>query len=608
MSDWSQTLRTAEKHLSRGKITAAIEEYRNLVNSNPSDLTVLNTLGDLYIRAGFTEQATPIFSRVAQGYRHQGFTSKAIAILKKLLRVDPTDLDSSICLAECYAAQGLRGEAGRLYGQVADAYKRAGREDKAMDAFQRMAEIDPSNTSMLMTLGERWLREGSKQRAHASFAAAGEELYRQGNAAQALLAYLKAQDAQPDDHKTLSAITSICVAHSQADNAFAILRDAHSRNPGDAVVLSILGSAYLSAGQLSDATETFRQLFVLDGTEYRNLFIVGQRFMEQGDLDRAVEQIDCLVDALIASRNEQKAIDFLKKALDLDPEHPASLRILARIYRRLHEDFNLVLTLRAIADGALRRGDSEEAVAALEELCCVEPYEQSHKDALERLGVNAPTTTFAVCLTNDSTFDLNSSIPDEPNALELHLALKQVYVYSLPDPASNIFQADGIGQTSRPLPDTAHEFVTADVVRGVTFSPHRSASKATDSAGAVTGFELLPLANRRRAARISARVPLVVISDSGGWREFTEAVDISDLGLNILLAHPVPPNTPLRVLIDAAKWPEQVARHHSRNTTKGIVRHCVHRPGNSNLVGVEFDVTHDAVLVERPVGAISIQI
>jgi len=382
--DCSKTLRTAERHLSRGRITGAIEEYRKLVNWDPTDLTTLNTLGDLYARVGLNEEAKRIFSSVAQGYHHQGSTAKAIALLKKLLRLDPTDLDSAAQLAGCYLAQGLSGDAGRQYADVADAYGRAGREDKALDAYQRMAEIDPSNASLLMTLGELWHRKGSKQRAHASFMAAGEEYSRQGNDEHALAAYLKAQAVQPDEHKTLSAPASIGVARGDADDAMA----------------------------------------------------VEEKFLEDSDLDRTVEQIDGLVDALIAKRDEQEAPDF--------------------------------------------------------------------------------------------------------------------------------------------------QFVAAAEILGMTpFSQQNVPSGTTD-------FELVGAENRRQTPRVLARVPLVVISDTGGWREFTETVDVSEVGLKLLLAHHVAPTTVLRVSIHIAKWPETVARIAAMNAKRCIVRHCRQSPAKSNLVGVEF--------------------
>ena len=624
--DWATTLRTAERHISRGRTNAAIEEYHKLVTSDPSDLGILNTLGDLYVRVGATEQARLIFSRAAQGFRHQGFTSKAIAIYKKLLRIDPSDVDSTVSLAQCYVTQGRRGDAGRLYADIAEAYESAGLDDKALDIYQRMAEIDPSNVSMLMMLGERWLREGMKQRAHASFAAAGEELCRQKKDHQALAAYLKAQAAQPDDHKTLYAITSICSAMGQAASAIAILCESLTRNPDDAGLLKILGSAYLSAGQLDDAETTFQRLLALDPGAYRNLMTVGERFMETGDLDRAVQLIDGFVDSLIANRTEHEAVDFLKKALAFDPQNAPALRRLARIFRRLREDFNLTPILSAIANSALSRGDRDEAIEALTELCTLQPYVRTHRDALERLGVDAPARPLAAFSatasagqyttrgdatqggytaayqsyvadsTNSQTLCKSSWTNEVPNEIDLYLALNQVDASEsvLSSDARDYFDTDRVSHDGWSLEIDAHEFIDADDIPSVPSSPDFSIPAAVDAA--VTDFELLPSDNRRRKTRVPARVPVVVISDSGGWREFTETVDVSDAGLTLQLAHPITPSTSLRVLIEMTKWPERVARTRARNTTNGIVRHCLTRPGESHLVGVELPYDQESLM------------
>ena len=357
--DCSKTLRSAERHLSRGRITRAIEEYRKVANWDPTDLTTLNTLGDLYARVGLNEDAKRIFSRVAQGYRHQGSTAKAIALLKKLVRIDPTDIDSAAQLADYYLARGLRGEAGRQYADVADAYRRAGREDKALDAYKRMAEIDPPNASPL------------------------------------------------------------------------------------------------SAGCLDDAERTFQKLIAIDSGEHRNPQVVEEKSLENGDVDRAVEQIDGLVDALIANRDEQEALDF-------------------------------------------------QFVAAAE-IVGMTPFSQQNISS-----------------------------------------------------------------------------VSAGAIHGMTPFSEESISSGTND------FELVTAENRRRTPRVSTRVPLIVISDTGGWGELTETVDVSEVGLKLRLAHHVAPTTVLRVSIDIAKWPETVARIPAMNATRGIVRYCRQSPAGSNLVGVEL--------------------
>ena len=43
-----QVVQTAEKHVARGKIEAAIKEYKKLLADNPKDINTLNRVGDLY--------------------------------------------------------------------------------------------------------------------------------------------------------------------------------------------------------------------------------------------------------------------------------------------------------------------------------------------------------------------------------------------------------------------------------------------------------------------------------------------------------------------------------------------------------------------------------
>jgi tetratricopeptide (TPR) repeat protein len=599
--DWSMTSQTAERHLSRGKYAQAIEQYRTLVNWDPSDLTALNTLGDLYVRAGLDEQARGIFSRVAQGYRDQGFTSKAAATFKKILRIAPDDLESAVCLAECYLSQGRREESIRLYADVAEAHTRAGREWRALDMYKRMAEIDLSNTSLQLTLGDRFIREGLTHRAFACFTAAGAEFSRQGDLKQAYLAYLKAHSAQPDDQKTLRAIVEVCAQRGEAENAIAILRKCVSTNPGDVELHRILGTAYLSDGRLNDAETTFQKLLALDGSQYRYLLMVAERFIEAGDLDRAVEQIDGFVDALIDARKEQEAVALLQKALDRDPEHPRSLRRMALIFRRLCEDLKLAPTLRALADSALLRGERDEAIEALTELCSLEPNEQTHRTELEKLGVQPPTTPLAVWSTPGPRTNQDTVLPystsavagDELDNLELSLALKQIYaVESLSNPAAKKFSEQRRKrQGGWSLASGAHEFVAADDIRG-RISQH-SLSRPVSN-GTPRNFQFFTPGNRRGTTRIPVRVPLVVISDAGGWREFTETVDVSDRGLRFKLVHPVPTTTKLRVLIEPAKRPEYLAMVPASNFATGIVRNCISRQGRPNLVGVELDLAPES--------------
>ncbi|MCI0489637.1 MAG: tetratricopeptide repeat protein [Blastocatellia bacterium] len=383
----SKSLKTAEKYVLQGKIQQAIEEYRKVVDADPGDLTTINTLGDLYVRAGNIQQAITNFSRIAEGYRESGFTLKAIAMLKKISKLDPTNVETSMKLANLYSQQGLLVEARQQYLQVADAYARAGQTRKALDAYQKIADLDPANTSVRMKLGEIYSREGLKEQAHDAFIMAGTEFLRKGDVEQALNANLKAITINPESRQGLTAIATIYTEQGQADRAINLLCDAFESNPGDVELLTILGRTYLSAGHMDDAERTFLSLVELDRERYHYLLEVGRAFLQRGDLDRAAEQIEGCLDILIAKREEDKAIDFLRRVLDRDMNHVSSLKRLVQIFLRIREDHNLIATLNSLVEAAMRKGDEEEAIDALRELVRLEPDETMHRQRLYNLGV-----------------------------------------------------------------------------------------------------------------------------------------------------------------------------------------------------------------------------
>src|SRR6266567_739590 len=122
----AKVLKAAEKFLSQGKINAAIKEYRQIVENDEDDLTALNMLGDLCVRAGEKNEAISCFLRIAEHYRDQEFTLKAIAMYKKIERLKSRDPEIAKELGALYATQGLVVDARAQYLVVADAYTRAG--------------------------------------------------------------------------------------------------------------------------------------------------------------------------------------------------------------------------------------------------------------------------------------------------------------------------------------------------------------------------------------------------------------------------------------------------------------------------------------------------
>lgn len=103
-------MRTAEQRISRGRLRAGIRDYLAILAEDPDDLRILNRIGDLLVRAQEIDRGVALFLRVARAYAADGFTAKAIAMFKKILRVDPSRREAREHLAGLYREVGLAFE------------------------------------------------------------------------------------------------------------------------------------------------------------------------------------------------------------------------------------------------------------------------------------------------------------------------------------------------------------------------------------------------------------------------------------------------------------------------------------------------------------------
>ncbi|HVZ17349.1 MAG TPA: tetratricopeptide repeat protein, partial [Terriglobales bacterium] len=181
----AKVLASAEKFVQQGKLHNAITEYEKIIEKEPKDLTVLNTIGDLYARLGQTEKASDFFKRVGDTYAAEGFTVKAIAMYKKLTKLNASSTAVVQRLAELYTQQGLYKDARQQYLQLADGFIKSNDLIGAANIFQKMLEIDPDNVSLQSKLADLYVKMGKREEARDIFLRAATSLYDRGSVEQA---------------------------------------------------------------------------------------------------------------------------------------------------------------------------------------------------------------------------------------------------------------------------------------------------------------------------------------------------------------------------------------------------------------------------------------
>ena len=128
-------VQSAEKNLSRGRLDQALKDYLRVLDDNPKDVFALNKAGDLCVRMGRPADAIGHFARIADSYSADGFFLKAIAIYKKINKIDPTRLDVYERLAGLYTKQGLTQDARSHYSTLAEQWLKKNDLKSAIGAF-----------------------------------------------------------------------------------------------------------------------------------------------------------------------------------------------------------------------------------------------------------------------------------------------------------------------------------------------------------------------------------------------------------------------------------------------------------------------------------------
>ena len=385
----AKALKAASKYVQQGKYQSAIEEYRQIAEADPSDVTTLNTLGDLYVKVGQTSEAIHSFMHIADHYRNSGFYLKAIAMLKKVSKVAPNNVEISLLLAGLYAQQKLIVDARHQYLSVAEHYVREGNSQEALHIYQKIADLDPENTAIHVKLAEAYQRENQLDKSYDAFVVAAGELRRQNKEGEALQTYLRAIKVNPRGQAALSSSINIYLQSNRHAEAVQMLEELLAERPNDAETLTLLSRVHQAAHNLEAAEECVNKMLECAPSRYQYAADLILAFVRREDVIGALRVYDRSVEIFFEYREEEKAANLLREILALEPQQLNTLTRLSVVYERSHDDHLLVETLNLLADAAIQKGEKPEALNALRQLLQLEPDEIQHRRRLRDLEGNS---------------------------------------------------------------------------------------------------------------------------------------------------------------------------------------------------------------------------
>ncbi|MGB5367721.1 MAG: tetratricopeptide repeat protein, partial [Polyangiales bacterium] len=204
--------------------------------------------------------AIETYEIVATHYAAQGFFLKAIAVYKQILKLDPSRLDAQVRLGEMYEQLQLVSDAMSVFEDVSNAFARAGDTEQALAMLGKIVDIDPEHIPVRIKYAEALSRAGRTQDAANEFEQGAMLLKEQGR----LDDYLKVAERllyhRSNDVQVARELAETYIERRDPKRALAKLQICFKADPRDVSTLSLLAEAFLMLSQTDKAISVYREI------------------------------------------------------------------------------------------------------------------------------------------------------------------------------------------------------------------------------------------------------------------------------------------------------------------------------------------------------------
>jgi tetratricopeptide (TPR) repeat protein len=355
--DLPKRLERAASLIASKNLVEADQELSAILKTVPREPTALNLLGALRAQQGRLKEAEILFSQAVRGdpgfvgphlnlaylYTLMGQPAKTIAELREVRRLDPKNTDALNRLARLLFSQG--------------------RTDEGIEVLEQAAASQTLPSSLLVLLGDAYLKKGDSTRADKSYNNALAQDSEQTDAVLGLaqLAQLKgdgeaglkelarARKMVANSPDTLYRFATVAMRASLFEEANNTLLAAIKLKSDDAAYFIALGNTWIKKPDLIEAELAFRQALRLRPDDALTEMYLGYTLLEQKkyagareylekslEKDKGIPETYFYLGELFQDNNDdERAIQFFKKAIELVPSYAYAHTALGASYLRL---------------------------------------------------------------------------------------------------------------------------------------------------------------------------------------------------------------------------------------------------------------------------------
>jgi tetratricopeptide (TPR) repeat protein len=330
--DKNAVVKEAQKFVAKGQFDKAIAEWKKLLRETPNDPNLFNTIGDLCLKKNAKGEAVEAYRRAADILAEDGFTSKAIALYKKVLNIDPQKIEVYLALGDLNAEKGLTGAALETYKVAADHYIQQDDMPKALGIYQKMADMNPSNHTFRIKLGEMYIKEGMKAEAAKAYLDAAEAHMAKNAFQDARQLFEKVLALDPSNKGVYHKAGLVYLQEGKFTEACKALKHAFENNPSNVELANTYLNALEQAGKLDEAEEVIIAILTEDPSRTELREKLYRAYLAKNEFQKALDEVTVLAQAKIERGDDEAAEAIFKTFVSECPQFIHGRQKLAEFY------------------------------------------------------------------------------------------------------------------------------------------------------------------------------------------------------------------------------------------------------------------------------------
>jgi len=334
--DKKNIVKMAYIYFQEGRWDKAIEEYKKLIAIDPEDVNTHNMLGDVYVKKGAVREAFEEYIKVSSDFSNRGQADKATIVNKKIAALDSTKLTPEGQQQQSLIRETIRAESAMESGDV----------DGAIEALSEVTKLDKDNLAAYSKLAELYEKKGRAQDAVDAYMHVGDSFLKSRVLKKAQEIYQRVVQLQPNHLDARSNLAQIFLKQG---------------SEGDAKKeFLVLAELALNTGDLERAQQNATKAIELKSIEAH--YIQGVILFKKQQYSEAKTELDNLLRFKV---NHVGALVHLAR-VHLEQNQPDKANEIVQRALKVEKDNPLVLEVQA--DLAMKRGAKAEAAQAYKSL------------------------------------------------------------------------------------------------------------------------------------------------------------------------------------------------------------------------------------------------